>query len=214
MGVTGLFGGAFDPPHNGHVELARAALPGGIVQLAAFARAYPAEPRFVTLHANALCEYATAFVFDDWEDAALVRLFASYLGAREGREIPMPGDALADSADEPFRLLRDHAVAAELVPADAEVEHVRSLYEAYKVGLRLGTQLLWRYRPRPYAGPITYFRAAEESAVLQEVFPAATSTWTGLTGASLEIHDVPGSHYTMFLPSHARTLAELLRQRL
>jgi nicotinate-nucleotide adenylyltransferase len=24
--VTGLFGGAFDPPHNGHVELARAAL--------------------------------------------------------------------------------------------------------------------------------------------------------------------------------------------
>lgn len=26
MGVTGLFGGAFDPPHNGHVELARTAL--------------------------------------------------------------------------------------------------------------------------------------------------------------------------------------------
>lgn len=151
---------------------------------------------------------------DDWEDTALVRLFASYLGAREGREISMAGDALADSADESFRRLRDHAVAAELVPADAEVEHVRSLYEAYKVGLRLGTQLLWRYRPRPYAGPITYFRAAEESAVLQEVFPAAASTWTGLTGASLEIHDVPGSHYTMFLPPHARTLAELLKQRL
>jgi nicotinate-nucleotide adenylyltransferase len=26
VGVTGLFGGAFDPPHNGHVELARTAL--------------------------------------------------------------------------------------------------------------------------------------------------------------------------------------------
>ena len=25
MGLTGIFGGAFDPPHNGHVELARAA---------------------------------------------------------------------------------------------------------------------------------------------------------------------------------------------
>ena len=151
---------------------------------------------------------------DDWDDAALVRLFASYLGAREGREISMAGDALAGGADEPFRLLRDHAVAAELVPADAEVEHVRSLYEAYKSGLRLGTQLLWRYRPHPYAGPITYFRAAEESAVLREVFPAVTSTWTGLSGAPLEIHDVPGSHYTMFLPPHARTLAGLLKQRL
>ena len=26
MGVTGLFGGAFDPPHNGHVALAETAL--------------------------------------------------------------------------------------------------------------------------------------------------------------------------------------------
>jgi nicotinate-nucleotide adenylyltransferase len=26
MGLTGLFGGAFDPPHNGHVELARTAV--------------------------------------------------------------------------------------------------------------------------------------------------------------------------------------------
>ncbi|MEJ7597497.1 MAG: TRAP transporter TatT component family protein [Kofleriaceae bacterium] len=53
------------------VELARAALPGGIFQLAAFSAAYPDHRGFKELHAEALCQYAVAFVFDDWEDASL-----------------------------------------------------------------------------------------------------------------------------------------------
>ena len=53
------------------VELARDAMAGGIVQLAAFALAYPGERRFADMHADAVCDYATAFVFDDWEDASL-----------------------------------------------------------------------------------------------------------------------------------------------
>ena len=122
-------------------------------------------------------------------------------------------DRLAGRSDEPFGLLRDHALAERLLPPDAEIDHVRSLYDVYKDGLRLGTQLLWRYRPRTYAGPITYFRAAEESPVLRELFPAATSTWARLTTASLEVHEVPGSHYTMFLPPHARVLADHLQAR-
>ena len=53
------------------LELARAAMPGGIVQLESFARAYPAHRGFKVLHADALCQYVVAFVFDDWEDAKL-----------------------------------------------------------------------------------------------------------------------------------------------
>jgi MGT family glycosyltransferase len=53
------------------VQLAREAMPGGIVQLAAFARAYPRHREFQVLHASALCQYAAAFVLDDWEDAQL-----------------------------------------------------------------------------------------------------------------------------------------------
>lgn len=55
------------------VELARAAVPGGLLQLAAFARAYPDFRGFAELHAEAICGYAVAFVFDDWEDATLGR---------------------------------------------------------------------------------------------------------------------------------------------
>lgn len=53
------------------VELAREAAPGGIVQLAAFAAAYPQHRGFRELHADAHCQYAIGFVFDDWEAASL-----------------------------------------------------------------------------------------------------------------------------------------------
>jgi hypothetical protein len=53
------------------VELARDAMPGGLVQLEAFALAYPNHRGFRLLHAEALCQFGIAFVFDDWEDAEL-----------------------------------------------------------------------------------------------------------------------------------------------
>lgn len=53
------------------VELARAALPAGVVQLAAFAQAYPDHAGFRALHAEATCQYAIAFVYDDWDAATL-----------------------------------------------------------------------------------------------------------------------------------------------
>jgi TRAP transporter T-component len=53
------------------LQLAREAIPGGIVQLAAFARAYPEHRGFRQLYAESVCQYAVAFVFDDWEDASL-----------------------------------------------------------------------------------------------------------------------------------------------
>ena len=56
---------------QGDLELARASLPGGVVQLEAFALAYPDHPEFRRLYAESLCEYTVAFVFDDWEDAQL-----------------------------------------------------------------------------------------------------------------------------------------------
>lgn len=53
------------------VQLARDALPGGIMQLASFALAYPDHRGFKQMHREALCQYTVAFIFDDWEDAQL-----------------------------------------------------------------------------------------------------------------------------------------------
>ncbi len=54
------------------LQLARDATPGGLMQLEAFALAYPDHRGFKRLHAEAFCSYAVAFVFDDWEDASLM----------------------------------------------------------------------------------------------------------------------------------------------
>lgn len=72
------------------VDLARDALAGGIVQLDAFAIAYPDHPEFKRMHAEALCQYAIAFVFDDWEDATMGGRAeeAAYLAGRLGRLLP------------------------------------------------------------------------------------------------------------------------------
>jgi hypothetical protein len=53
------------------VQLAREAMPGGIVQLEAFALAYPDHAGFQQMRAASLCQYTVGFVFDDWEDASL-----------------------------------------------------------------------------------------------------------------------------------------------
>lgn len=55
----------------GDVQLARDAMPGGIVQIAAFAAAYPDHRGFRVLYADSLCRYAVGFIFDDWEAASL-----------------------------------------------------------------------------------------------------------------------------------------------
>jgi hypothetical protein len=53
------------------IALARDAMPGGLFQLEAFALAYPDHPAFREMHTDALCQYATGFVYDDWEEASL-----------------------------------------------------------------------------------------------------------------------------------------------
>ncbi len=53
------------------IELARDAMPGGIMQLEAFALAYPDHVGFRALHTESFCQYVVGFVFDDWEDATL-----------------------------------------------------------------------------------------------------------------------------------------------
>lgn len=53
------------------IELAREAAPAGILQLEAFVDLYPAHAGFRALLAESVCQYASGFVFDDWEDASL-----------------------------------------------------------------------------------------------------------------------------------------------
>ena len=72
------------------------------------------------------------------------------------------------------------------------------------------------YRPLPYPGKITLFRAADQPGGY-EVEPDLG--WSAFAQGGLEIHDVPGSHTTIFwddntLPHFARRVAECIRSGL
>jgi hypothetical protein len=77
------------------VELARTALPAGILQLDAFAHAYPAHREFAAMHAESECRFAVAFVFDDWEAATLSGGDATAIAERLS---PLLERCIADSA--------------------------------------------------------------------------------------------------------------------
>jgi len=92
-------------------QLAREALPGGIIQLAAFAAAYPDERAFRVLHASALCDYMAGFVFDDWEEAALDLRDEDASVIAERLELLLEGCVAANVALLPTNVLEDPKLA-------------------------------------------------------------------------------------------------------
>ncbi|HLL22070.1 MAG TPA: TRAP transporter TatT component family protein [Kofleriaceae bacterium] len=114
------------------VELARDAMPGGIFQLQAFATAYPGHRGFKAMYAETLCQYANAFVFDDWEDASLGgrTADATRIATRLDTLLASCVDANLALLPTPWRAAHAEGGAAwKAVVAGAERRHV--------------TQLLW-----------------------------------------------------------------------
>lgn len=69
---------------------------------------------------------------------------------------------------------------------------------------------LWRYTVQPYPGKVILMRALEfEQTGATRRNP--TLGWETIAGGGLEIHEVPGSHYTMCEEPNVRTLAERLK---
>jgi len=65
------------------------------------------------------------------------------------------------------------------------------------------------YTPRIYSGRLTLFSASEETAAGHD---ESITGWKTLASGRLEIHNVPGTHYTLIREPNARVLAEQLRQ--
>lgn len=107
------------------IELARAALPGGMLQLEAFSLAYPDHRGFKALHADAYCQYAVAFVFDDWEDAKLGGRASEAVAIAERLEPLLAHCAALNRARLPPALQERESRRARL--ADARREHVDAL---------------------------------------------------------------------------------------
>ena len=63
-----------------------------------------------------------------------------------------------------------------------------------------------KYRPKPYAGKMTLFRATNRPL---GIVPDPTLGWEGIP-AELEIHDVPGRHRSLVAEPYVGVLAAML----
>jgi phthiocerol/phenolphthiocerol synthesis type-I polyketide synthase C len=150
----------------------------------------------------------------DADDSALFKMFATYFGARRGRQLVLPSDSKTTTLSYESQYLLDRAIANDLLPSGTTIDQLLSLFKTYKEGLRVGTRILQAYHPQTYAGRITYFQPLEELNVLQVNFPDAKARWSYFAESGLDVHKVHGNHYTLFLKPYVSELASLLRSAL
>ena len=151
---------------------------------------------------------------EDYNNSELLGVFARFLGARCGKELPQPDGEFA-GLDFEGRLhwALETARRAEAVPPDSGLSQIRYLYQVYKNGLVSSVRQLWTVEPHPYPGRITLFRTRETLSAFEAIFPDATERWAALfSGEPLEVHRVAGDHYTMFLEPYGEELGATLRR--
>jgi acyl transferase domain-containing protein/acyl-CoA synthetase (AMP-forming)/AMP-acid ligase II/thioesterase domain-containing protein/acyl carrier protein len=147
----------------------------------------------------------------DYDDAELLEVFARFLGARCGKELPRPDGAFAGlDFDGRLHWALETARRAEAVPPDSGMSQIRYLYQVYKNGLLSSVRQLWTVEPRRYPGRITLFRTREQLTAFEAIFPDATERWASLSGEPMEVHRIAGDHYTMFLEPHGEELGATL----
>ena len=150
---------------------------------------------------------------DDYDDDRLLPVFARYLGARQGRDLAAPD---GDPRDRLRRLL-PAAVAAGAVPPGCDERQLAALLQIFKAGLLRSVRQLWASRPAamgvaPF--PITLLRPLHVLEAFADLFPVPAARWAELTSATLEVRQVSGDHYTLFLPQNVGELAREVERAL
>ena len=139
------------------------------------------------------------------EPDALERLLdlARDLEGQSGRELGVDAEALrATAAGRGLDLVLERAERAGAVaPGDgARLRELAALRER-------NVARLYRYRPAPYGGAVTLFRAGEPDG------EASAGRWQRLA-AAVEVAPVPGDHYSALREPQVQSLAVALAARL
>ena len=173
---------------------------GGVI---AYEMARQLEERGQQVSLLALMDARPVTAVDDaaqWDELTLLTSFARNLG--------LPVDGLQLSMDELAKLdpeeLLSHvlqrAIEVGVIPGDIQLAHARRLFEVFKINV----QAMQSYRPEASSTRITLLRAGDHEVADE------TMGWGALTSGELEVHRVPGDHFTIVREPYVRSLAEQL----
>ena len=117
-------------------------------------------------------------------------------------------DRLRDlPSEQQLDYFRQRAELAQIVMAGAGPGHARYIYEVFQANLNA----VLAFRPRPYAGPVTLFRASTAATPMHRDPLLGWGHWT--TG-EVDVLEVEGDHVTLFREPAIRSLAATLEAAL
>jgi thioesterase domain-containing protein len=141
------------------------------------------------------------------DDVALLLTFAQDLGLSLEDLLLPPKHHPSLELNEPLAYILERAKMANKIPSETEFTQIQYLFNIFQVN----NQALQDYVPRPYRGQITLFKAGE---IRPEDDRRPTLGWDALTTEGVEVHECPGTHFTMIREPHVQILAEQLRTSL
>lgn len=150
------------------------------------------------------------------DDSTLVSWFASYLGTRRNKELPLNYDDLRRlELNEQLSYVLKQAVIADVVPFNTDLAEIWHLFQVYKTGVQISLRQVENYKLQIYPNRITLFQASEVLNGLNGVVRKPSldrRNWSNFSTEPLEFHVVPGNHYTMLIEPHVQILAEELKR--
>ncbi len=106
-------------------------------------------------------------------------------------------DAVPKDRDQQLAFMLEEAKKAGLVPAEIEIAQARRYVEFIRANRRAAQN----YRPGPYPGRVTLFKASDNPASMSQD-PALG--WDQWAGGGVDIHFVPGGHGTLLYKPHGQ----------
>jgi thioesterase domain-containing protein/acyl carrier protein len=137
------------------------------------------------------------------EETDLLLGFAQDLGLRrEHVDETSMTQFLESSIDDRLSFILQEAMKQHLVPPGVELADIYRYFNVYCTN----TRALAAYVPRTQNVRVALFKANEPATAESD-----TMGWTNLIAETIELHLVPGNHYTMLREPNVRVLAEHLK---
>jgi len=180
---------------------------GGVVAYE-MARQLRAQSQEVTLLAliDSFAPHSSADAAEP-DEASLLESFARDIGLSPEALTFAAGELGRLGPDERLEQLLERLKSEGLLPPDLELSRLRRHFNVFKANVRA----MLGYRPRPSQSPIVLFVAEEKLAGGRR---DTANGWGRLAAAGMELHVVPGDHFTMVREPKVRALAGLLRESL
>jgi NADPH:quinone reductase-like Zn-dependent oxidoreductase/thioesterase domain-containing protein/acyl carrier protein len=142
------------------------------------------------------------------DDARFLCNLFNFANRFAGTDVRVEYDEIVtQSADESFRTALAEARQQGIVPADTPEEFIRRLVHVGKANV----SVIQDYLPGPLAAPVYLFVPKTKGGLAEvagrDLIEDQDHGWSTEIGQSIELHEVPGDHFTMMLGEGAAQLA-------